>query len=53
MRSVFMCRRFLVGIVMGLAATAIFAGPEGAQEKTVAVDAMQPFPVLRPVPDLS
>ena len=30
MNSVFMCRRFLVGIVIGLAATAIFAGPEGA-----------------------
>ena len=51
MSSVFMCRRFLVGIVIGLAATAIFAGTEGAQEKTVAVDAMKPFPVLRPVPE--
>ena len=47
MSSVFMCRRFLVGIVIGLAATAIFAGPE----KTVEVDAMKPFPVLRPVPE--
>lgn len=47
MSSVFMCRRFLVGIVIGLAASAIFAGPE----KTVEVDAMKPFPVLRPVPE--
>ena len=51
MSSVFMCRRSLVGVVIGLAALAMFAGSEGAQEKTVAVDAMKPFPVLRPVPE--
>ena len=34
MSSVFMCRRFLVGIVIGLAATAIFAGPDGALKFT-------------------
>ena len=34
MSSVFMCRRFLVGIVIGLAAPAIFAGPDGALKFT-------------------